>query len=348
MISLVQLLREIFIFEGGNVFKNTEYDAQDILLANIESTIKKFVEDLGKLFPNKRASFAKLADESNWLGSTDNKTQSGDVDLAYSSEYFFKDGKVDTAGWSIDQNEYDSLYKKYRGSSPKATDEAVQTRALLDLIINKVNKAGEDMFGSNKATNGGTLHFSFPQYTPSGEKLDLRAQLDIDSGDMDWLKFRYNSELPKIEAEGEIKKQIEKAVNDYYNKKIEQKTVEQLADEYGLTNYIEDLKKGLVKGLHRGQLMLAMFAATGYTFKSGRGFIRKETGETIADKPKEALEVFNQEYKPQQLLTMDIINNYDKLMNYIKTNLKSEDQTKTLDMFREALRRAGAYVPDNI
>ena len=45
--------------------------------------------------------------------------------------------------------------------------------------------------------------------------------------------------------------------------------------------------------------MLAMFAATGYTFKSGKGFIRKETGETIADEPQGTLEVFNQEYKPK-------------------------------------------------
>ena len=59
MIKLIDLLRETLIIEGGNVFKNTEYDAQDILLANIEPTIKKFVEDLGKLFPNKKASFCK-------------------------------------------------------------------------------------------------------------------------------------------------------------------------------------------------------------------------------------------------------------------------------------------------
>jgi hypothetical protein len=91
-----------------------------------------------------------------------------------------------------------------------------------------------------------------------------------------------------------------------------------------------------------------MFAALGYTFKSGRGFVRKETGETIAEKPQEALEVFNQEYQPAQQLTLDIINNYAKLMDYIKNNLKLEDQTKTLDMFKEALKRAGAYVPDNI
>ena len=121
---------------------------------------------------------------------------------------------------------------------------------------------------------------------------------------MDWLKFRFNSDLPKEDPQ--------------------------------------------IKGLHRGQLMLAMFAATGYTFKSGRGFIRKETGEIIADKPQGTIEFFNKEYNPKQPLTLEIINNYNKLMTYIKANLKPEDQTKTLDMFKEAVRRAGAYVPDNI
>ena len=69
MIKLIDLLRETLIIEGGNVFKNTEYDTQDIALANIEPTVKKFVDDFGKLFPNKRSSFAELVDKSNWLGS---------------------------------------------------------------------------------------------------------------------------------------------------------------------------------------------------------------------------------------------------------------------------------------
>ena len=86
MVSLINLLKEIYLTEGGNVFKNTEYDTEKILLANIEPTIKKFVEDLGRLFPNKKSTFNSLNDKSNWLGSTGNKPQSGDVDLAYSSE----------------------------------------------------------------------------------------------------------------------------------------------------------------------------------------------------------------------------------------------------------------------
>jgi hypothetical protein len=303
MISLVGILRDI-ISEGGNVFKNTEFDTQNITLNNIAPTIKKLVEDLGKIFPDKKSSFNSLNDKINWLGSTGRKPQSGDVDIAYSSEYFFKNGKADVEGWGISLEEYNTLYEKYKKSSRTATDEQIQLRTLLDLISNKINQAGKGIVANNKATSGGTLHFSYPQYTLSGEQLDSRAQIDLDIGDMDWLKFRYNSELPEDNPQ--------------------------------------------IKGLHRGQLMLAMFAATGYTFKSGRGFIRKETGETIADKPQGALEVFNQEYKPKQSLTLEIINNYNRLMNYIKTNLKPEDKDRTLNMFEEALRRAGAYVPDNI
>jgi methionyl-tRNA synthetase len=54
------------------------------------------------------------------------------------------------------------------------------------------------------------------------------------------------------------------------------------------------------------------------------------------------------EYKPKQLLDLKITSNYNKLMDYIKTNLKPEDKENALKMFAEALRRAKAYVPDNI
>jgi hypothetical protein len=304
MISLVRLLNEILIKEGGNVFKNSEYDAQNILLNNIQPTVNKFAEDLGKLFPSKRISFKELTDKNNWLGSTGRKPESGDVDLAYTSDNFFINGKPDTKGWELDENEFNTLYEKLKKASRVATVEQIQIKALVQLIVKKINSNGGDLFASDKASGAGSIHFSYPQYTLSGEKLDTRAQLDLDIGDMDWLKFRFNSELPKEDPQ--------------------------------------------IKGLHRGQLMLAMFAATGYTFKSGKGFVRKDTGEIIADKPQSAMEVFNDEYKPKSPLTLEIINNYNKLMDYVKNNLKPEDKDATLNMFREALKRAEAYVPDNI
>jgi len=302
MISLIKILKTI-ITEGGNVFTGTEYDTDDILLNNIKPTIDEFVSTLSSIFPKKKSTFTSLSDSSNWLGSTGKKPKSGDVDLAYSSEYFFKDGQIDTEGWGVDQNEYIQLYEKNKKAARSASDEQTQVKSLIQLIVKKINGSGKDIYANDKAANGGTIHFSYPQYSDS-EKLDINAQLDLDTGDLDWLKFRYNSELPDDNQE--------------------------------------------IKGLHRGQLMLAMFAATGYTFKSGKGFVRKETGDILGDKPQDAIDVFNNEYKPKQPLDLKITSNYNKLMDYVKTNLDPEDKENTLKMFAEALRRAKAYVPDNI
>jgi hypothetical protein len=302
MISLIKILKTI-ITEGGNVFTGTEYDTDDILLNNIKPTIDEFVSTLSSIFPKKKSTFTSLSDSSNWVGSTGKKPKSGDVDLAYSSEYFFKDGQIDTEGWGVDQNEYTQLYEKNKKAARSASDEQIQVKSLIQLIVKKINGSGKDIHANDKAANGGTIHFSYPQYSDS-EKLDTNAQLDLDTGDLDWLKFRYNSELPDDNQE--------------------------------------------IKGLHRGQLMLAMFAATGYTFKSGKGFVRKETGDILGDKPQDAIDVFNNEYKPKQPLDLKITSNYNKLMDYVKTNLDPEDKENTLKMFAEALRRAKAYVPDNI
>jgi len=302
MISLIKILKTI-ITEGGNVFTGTEHDTDDILLNNIKPTIDEFVSTLSSIFPKKKSTFTSLSDSSNWLGSTGKKPKSGDVDLAYSSEYFFKDGQIDIEGWGVDQNEYTQLYEKNKKAARSASDEQIQVKSLIQLIVKKINGSGKDIHANDKAANGGTIHFSYPQYSDS-EKLNTNAQLDLDTGDLDWLKFRYNSELPDDNQE--------------------------------------------IKGLHRGQLMLAMFAATGYTFKSGKGFVRKETGDILGDKPQDAIDVFNNEYKPKQPLDLKITSNYNKLMDYVKTNLDPEDKENTLKMFAEALRRAKAYVPDNI
>ena len=302
MISLIKILKTV-ITEGGNVFNGTQYDTDDIELNNIPSTIKQFVVTLSSIFPKKKSTFVSLNDKSNWLGSTGKKPKSGDVDLAYSSEHFFNNGDIDINGWGVDSNEYNALYEKNKKAARSATDEQIQVKSLIQLIVKKINNSGNDLYASDKAANGGTIHFSYPQYS-NGEKLNTNAQLDLDTGDMDWLKFRYNSELPDDNPE--------------------------------------------IKGLHRGQLMLAMFAAVGYTFKNGKGFIRKGTGDILGSKPQDAIEVFNQEYNPKQPLSLEITSSYDKLMNYVKNNLKPEDKENTLKMFAEALRRANAYVPDNI
>ena len=304
MVSLIKLLKEVIIKEGGNVFKNTEYDTQNIPLDNIQPTVNKFAEDLSKLFPAKSLAFKNITNKNSWLGSTGKKPESGDVDLAFPIEHFFLNGEPDIKGWRISEDEFNALYGKNRKRARTATDEQIQVKSMVELIVQKINSSGTDLFSSDKASGAGSIHFSFPQYTPSGEKLNSFSQFDLDIGDIDWLKFRFNSVLPKDNPQ--------------------------------------------IKGLHRGQLMLAMFSTTGYTFKSGKGFIRKDNREIVAKKPQGAMEVFNSEYNPPNPLTLEILGDYGKLVNYIKDNFKPEDKNSTLDMFKRALERADAYVPDNI
>lgn len=344
MIKIAQLLKSI-VSEGGGVFKDTEYSTKDIDRNDLKVTISKFTQELVRLFPNKKASLADLNDESNWLGSTGSAFKSGDVDLAYSVKHFFAGDKVDLAGWGVDESDFTALYEKYKKSARTASDDQIQLKALIELIVRKVNSESKELYASDKASGAGSIHFSFPQYTVSGEKVDGRTQLDLDIGDMEWLKFRYNSQLPKIDREEDYLRKAEAAAKEYYENPGA-KTVEQLAKEYGIE--VADLKKKLIKGLHRGQLMLAMFAAAGYTFKSGKGFIRKDTKEVVAATPEETIKVFNAEYKPKQPLTLQIIRSYDSLMQYIKDNLTGDEKQTTINLFKDAVRRAKAYEPDNV
>jgi len=121
-----------------------------------------------------------LTSKSNWLGSTGNKPQSGDVDIAYSSEHFFKNKQADVEGWGIDRNEYTQLYEKSKKAARSATDDQIQLKSLIQLIVKKINESGNDLYASDKAANGGTIHFSYPQYS-GDKKLDLNAQLDLDT-----------------------------------------------------------------------------------------------------------------------------------------------------------------------
>ena len=70
MVSLVKLLKEVLITEGGNIFRTPEYETKSIPLDNILPTTTRFVEDLSRIFPGKASTFKELLNKDNWLGST--------------------------------------------------------------------------------------------------------------------------------------------------------------------------------------------------------------------------------------------------------------------------------------
>jgi hypothetical protein len=214
MIKLLSLFKD-HILEGGKVFKDTEYDTANIDQGDIEMTVRKFSEALGSLFPNKKASFAALNDRKNWLGSTgkkqvpneQGKIEAGDIDLAYSGDNFIQNGVVDLEGWKISEKDYTEKYDTVKSKAKTATEEQMKTTALLRILVSRIEKDTEtDLHVTGKSTGGGVLHFSFPQYNAEGKKLEQRAQIDLDTGDLKWLTFRNNADVSYEEEKEGIKR----------------------------------------------------------------------------------------------------------------------------------------------
>lgn len=204
MIKLTSLLRQV-LAEGGNVFGTTA----SIRKENIESTLEKFSESLGRIFPKKASTFAAFEK----LGSAGKKDISGDIDLSYPAENLIKDGKPDFEGWGLDPQEFQQRFELIRKKSRTATEAQSTMRAMLEMIADKINNSSEEMQADPKGAGGGSIFCAYPQYNEAGEKLPDTAQIDINVGNPEWLKFSYYS----------------------------------------------NIYKGVVKGLHRTQLMLAMF-----------------------------------------------------------------------------------------
>lgn len=119
-----------------------------------------------------------------------------------------------------------------------------------------------------------------------------------------------------------------------------------------------------VKGLHRTQLILAMFQATGHSFGHVKGVTDKATGEIVATDPAEALallnKLFNMNLTPEQVANYHTLHNainghqlYDQVM---KIYLKILDSTRTdipddLQEYwiahQKELGLTGKFIPDD-
>lgn len=113
------------------------------------------------------------------------------------------------------------------------------------------------------------------------------------------------------------------------------------SDEYGE----EDLKKG-IKGLHRTQLLAAMFSAIGYTFDHSYGVKSKETGELVSDNPQTSLDILNQEYGTS--LTIDLVKNVHTLFKHIQDTLSDSQLEKVLKSYLKRLDQAKAPIPAQV
>ncbi len=113
-------------------------------------------------------------------------------------------------------------------------------------------------------------------------------------------------------------------------------------------SYYSNVYKGVVKGLHRTQLMLALFTAKGKMFKHEQGVLDKETREVEASTPSEAVELLNKLYGLS--ITRDQLNDYFELSDVLETGLSKEDYGKVMDIYLKILDRTGpfAHIPENL
>ena len=291
MISLVQLLQEICIFEGGNVFGTTS----PIKKENIQPTLEKFTIELKQIYP-------KIDFKFNTLGSVGKKDESGDIDLGMSVDQFMtKDGEPLLESWDIDKAEFDALYEKIRKRASSATETQSKLRAMLELAAIDIEKNSQFINTDIKAAGGGSIFCMFPQFDKENKELPEKSvQIDINVGNLDWLTFSYYS-------------------NTY---------------------------KDNVKGLHRTQLMLAMFQALDMMFKHNTGVTLRATGETLATNSQEAINVLNKGFNLS--LSQDILHDYFELMNALKKNLPKEKLNQILDIYLKILDSTRADIPFDI
>lgn len=286
------------IIEGGNVFN--EIKSSSIRKEFIAPTLKEFYKQFTKVFPAAELHFQGIVA----LGSSapeSTKKEPGDIDLALSEDSF---KNIDD--WNLEQEDINKLVSVFEKRARTSSREQLIKRAIIVLIADKLAEVSTNIATDSKSSSSGTLFCQFPQFNSNGkivkdeEGNEKRVQIDINIGDVDWLKFAYYS-----------------------------------------TSY-----EGNVKGLHRTQLLVALFSHKGYTFSHNYGVKNKVTQEIVANKPQKAIQLLNMLYGLR--LNEKVLENYHSLMNALKKGLNKEDLHSVFDSYLRILDSTRADIPDDL
>lgn len=110
--------------------------------------------------------------------------------------------------------------------------------------------------------------------------------------------------------------------------------------------YHSDTYTGNVKGLHRTELILAMFNVKGRIFNNVTGVRNKKTNEFEAKSPEEAIQLLNDLYNIN--LTEEIASNFHTLYTYIMRNLRDKDLNLIFDTYLKILESTRADIPNEL
>jgi len=294
---------------GGNVFGSTAKINKD----DIKPTLKEFLRQLISIFPKEgddiTSAITKHLRTIKTLGSVGKKPTSGDIDLALAGSSF-----EDINDWGLDEKRVQDLFTGFKNRAKTSTDQQLMKRAVIVALAEKIDKSNTEISCDVKSSGAGTLFLEFPQYTQVGEEKDqiektgYNVQIDINIGDVDWLKFAYYSAVYKKEKE-----------------------------EEGESN---------VKGLHRTQLLVALFSNKGYTFSHNYGVKDKQTQEIVATKPEQAIDLLNTLYKLN--LNSSVLSNYFTLQKTLIDGLPETDLKALYDTYLKILDRTRCDIPEDL
>ena len=182
--------------------------------------------------------------------------------------------------------------------------------------------------------------------TASPEKIQLRAMIVL-------IGEKINAALPDVEVDTKASGSgsIFCAIPQYDSKGNKLDKAVQTDINIGNPgwlrfSYYSQTYSGNVKGLHRTQLMLSLFANKNRTFGHSTGVINKETDKREASTPQEAIVLLNKLYGFK--LTQDILDDYFKLEDFMKKNLSTEEYNNIMDRYLKILDSTRADIPDNL
>lgn len=110
--------------------------------------------------------------------------------------------------------------------------------------------------------------------------------------------------------------------------------------------YYSATYKGNVKGLHRTQLLVSLFSNKGYTFSHNYGVKNRDTQEIEASTPDQAIKLLSDLYNVN--FTRDILADYFKLMEEMKSKLSQEDLQRVFDTYLKILDSTRADIPEDL
>lgn len=110
--------------------------------------------------------------------------------------------------------------------------------------------------------------------------------------------------------------------------------------------YHSAVYKGNVKGLHRTQLLVALFSHKGYTFSHNYGVKNKETQEIEANSPDQAIEMLNSLYGME--LSAKTVGDYFTLMKEMKRKIPLVDLHEVFDSYLRILDSTRADIPEDL